>query len=144
VYFWALERAIDYHEYVRLRYSYRLYPDAVQRAALARAFGCARVVFNDALAARRAAHAAGEPYISDGVTSARLTASKQTPERAWLGEVSSVVLQQALAVHDRDVNAAKNILALGRRERLNARGGQVRPAATLAPAEEAGSHRDAA
>jgi putative transposase len=35
-------------------------------------------------------------------------------------------------VHDRDVNAARNILALGRRERLNARGGQVRPAATLA------------
>jgi Putative transposase DNA-binding domain len=30
------------------------------------------------------------------------------------------------AVHDRDVNAARNILALGRRERLiNARGGQV-------------------
>ncbi len=33
-------------------------------------------------------------------------------------------------VHDRDVNAARNILALGRRESLNARGGQVRPAAT--------------
>jgi putative transposase len=48
------------------------------------------------------------------------------------------------AVHDRDVNAAKNILALGRRESLNARGGQVRPAATLAPACEAGSHSSAA
>jgi putative transposase len=48
------------------------------------------------------------------------------------------------AVHDRDVNAAKNILALGRRERLNARGGQVRPAATPAPAGEAGSRRGAA
>ena len=47
-------------------------------------------------------------------------------------------------VHDRDVNAAKNILALGRRERLNARGGQVRPAVTLAPAGEAGSLRGAA
>lgn len=41
------------------------------------------------------------------------------------------------AVHDRDVNAAKNILALGRGERLNARGGRVRPAATLAQADEA-------
>jgi len=47
-------------------------------------------------------------------------------------------------VHDRDVNAARNILALGRRESLNARGGQVRPAATLAQTCEAGSHRGAA
>jgi putative transposase len=38
----------------------------------------------------------------DGALSARLTASKGTPERAWLGEVSSVVLQQALA----DLNTA--------------------------------------
>ena len=265
---------------MQLRYSYRLYPDAAQRGALARAFGCARVVFNDALAARQTAHAAGLPYIPDGVLSAQLTASKQTPERAWLTGVSSAVLQQALAdlnaayrnffdsvagrrkgpkvgsprfrsrkdsrqsirftanahqvlgsgqlrlpkigdvpvrwsrplpvapssvtvirdaagrffasfvvetggrplpatsaecgidlglthfavlddgtktplgvreweckacgaVHDRDVNAARNILALGRRERLNARGGQVRPTMTLAPTGEAGSHRNA-
>jgi putative transposase len=47
-------------------------------------------------------------------------------------------------VHDRDVNAARNILALGRGESLNARGGQVRPAATLAQTCEAGSHRGAA
>jgi putative transposase len=60
------------------------------------------VVFNDALAARRAAHAGGEAYLSDAAVSAALTASKGTPERAWLGEVSAVVLQQALA----DLNAA--------------------------------------
>ena len=47
-------------------------------------------------------------------------------------------------VHDRDVNAARNIAALGRREALNARGGQVRPAATLAQAGESGSRRGAA
>jgi putative transposase len=47
-------------------------------------------------------------------------------------------------VHDRDVNAAKNILALGRRERLNARGGQVRPPLAVAQAGEAGSRRGAA
>lgn len=73
-----------------------------QRAALARAFGCARVVFNDALAAREAAFKAGEPYILDAALSKRRAASKATPERAWLTEVSSVVLQQALA----DLNAA--------------------------------------
>jgi len=48
------------------------------------------------------------------------------------------------AAHDRDVNAARNVLALGRRESLNARGGQVRPAPVLAPAGEAGSRRGAA
>src|SRR5246127_143392 len=48
------------------------------------------------------------------------------------------------AVHDRDVNAARNILALGRRERLNARGGQVRPLPAVAQAVEAGSRRGAA
>jgi putative transposase len=87
---------------VKLRYSYRLYPTPGQHAALARAFGCARVVFNDALATREAAFKAGEPYIPDTALSKRLTASKKTPERAWLTEVSSVVLQQALA----DLNKA--------------------------------------
>jgi len=82
---------------MQLRYNYRLYPAPGQRAALARAFGCARVVFNDALAARQDAHAAGQPYLTDGDLSARLTAAKATPERAWLSEVSAVVLQQALA-----------------------------------------------
>jgi putative transposase len=92
----------DYAGYVQLRYSYRLYPTPGQQQALARAFGCARVVFNDALAARQAARASGEPYLSDAALSAALTAAKADPERAWLGEVSSVVLQQALA----DLNTA--------------------------------------
>ena len=59
-------------------------------------------MFNDALAARKAAHEADEPYISDAAMSARLTAWKATPERAWLDGVSAVVLQQALA----DLNTA--------------------------------------
>ena len=91
-----------YTWYVQLRYNFRLYPAPGQREALARAFGCARVVFNDALRARQEAHEAGLPYITDGEMSARLTAAKATPGRVWLGEVSSVVLQQALA----DLSAA--------------------------------------
>ncbi|MET9068559.1 RNA-guided endonuclease InsQ/TnpB family protein [Streptosporangium sandarakinum] len=88
---------------MRLRYRYRLYPDAAQREALARAFGCARVVFNDGLRLRQAAREAGLPYISDGELSKRvITEAKKTPERAWLGEVSAVLLQQALA----DLNTA--------------------------------------
>ena len=87
---------------MQLRYNYRLYPTPGQQQALARAFGCARVVFNDALRARQEAYKSGLPYLTDAELSARLTASKATPQRAWLGEVSSVVLQQALA----DLNAA--------------------------------------
>ncbi len=87
---------------MKLRYNYRLYPTPGQRAALARAFGCARVMFNDGLRIREQAHAAGLPYIGHGELSARLTAAKKTPARAWLGEVSAVSLQQSLA----DLNAA--------------------------------------
>jgi putative transposase len=48
------------------------------------------------------------------------------------------------AVHDRDVNAARNILAAGRVERLNACGGGVRPSPAVAVPGEAGTHRGAA
>jgi transposase len=91
-----------YNRGMQLRYNYRLYPTPGQRQALARAFGCARVVFDDALRARQEAFAAGLPYLTDAELSARLTAAKATPQRAWLGEVSAVVLQQALA----DLNTA--------------------------------------
>jgi putative transposase len=87
---------------MQLRYNYRLYPTRGQRAALARAFGCARVVFNDGLRARQEAHEAGLPYLTDADLSARLTKAKASPERAWLGEVSAVPLQQSLA----DLNVA--------------------------------------
>lgn len=88
---------------VQLRYSFRLYPSAGQRTALARAFGCVRVVYNDALRARETARAEGLPFPKTGYLSKRLiTEAKNTPERAWLGEVSAVVLQQSL----RDLDAA--------------------------------------
>jgi IS605 OrfB family transposase len=47
-------------------------------------------------------------------------------------------------VHDRDVNAARNIAALGRREALNACGDGVRPGLALAAVSEAGTLRGAA
>ncbi|MBX6389000.1 MAG: transposase [Frankia sp.] len=88
---------------MRLRYSFRLYPSAGQRTALARAFGCARVVYNDGLRARETARAAGLPFPKSGDLSKLLiTEAKKTPERAWLAEVSAVVLQQSL----RDLDTA--------------------------------------
>ncbi|WP_245649534.1 RNA-guided endonuclease InsQ/TnpB family protein [Nocardia shimofusensis] len=107
---------------MQLRYSYRVYPTPGQQIALARAFGCARVVYNDALAARMEAFGKGE-RISDTELSKRLTASKATPDRAWLGEVSSVVLQQALA----DLNTAyRNFFASISGKRKGARVGLPR------------------
>ncbi|MEU1782654.1 RNA-guided endonuclease TnpB family protein [Streptomyces abikoensis] len=88
---------------MQLRYSFRLYPNGPQRSALARAFGCARVVYNDALRARETAHAAGEALPKTGDLSKLLiTKAKLTEERVWLGEVSAVVLQQSL----RDLDTA--------------------------------------
>jgi len=114
---------IKYGVSVQLRYSFRLYPTPGQRMALARAFGCARVVFNDGLRARQEAYQAGQPYLTDADLSARLTAAKATPERAWLGDVSAVVLQQALA----DLNATyRNFFASLKGERQGLRAGPPR------------------
>ncbi|MEU5939235.1 transposase [Micromonospora sp. NPDC047548] len=88
---------------MQLRYNYRVYPTPAQQEALARAFGCARVVFNDGLRLRQQLQEAGEKYVSDAdLSKLVITQAKGTPERAWLGEVSAVVLQQALA----DLNTA--------------------------------------
>ncbi|MFJ9825700.1 RNA-guided endonuclease InsQ/TnpB family protein [Streptomyces sp. NPDC101160] len=82
---------------MKLRYNERIYPTARQQRDLARFFGCARVVYNDALRERRAAWRNGEPYISD-VTLQKMviTAAKKTPEREWLKEAPSVALVQSL------------------------------------------------
>jgi putative transposase len=82
---------------VQLRYTFRLYPAPGQRQALARTFGCARVAYNDTIAARREAWADGGRKLTGAEVSKMLTESKRTPGRAWLGEASSVVLQQAVA-----------------------------------------------
>jgi putative transposase len=87
---------------MQIRYRYRLHPTPTQCQALARAFGCARVVYNDGLRLREDLYRAGRPYVGDTELSRRvITLAKRTPERAWLGEVSAVVLQQSLADLDR-------------------------------------------
>ena len=99
---------------VRLRYDYRLYPTPGQVRALARLFGCARVVFNDALRARKAAHEAGLPYVTDAELSAQLAVAEKRPERAWLGEVSAV--GAVAAVVGRSQRRVQELLGLGHRE----------------------------
>ncbi|MFE2181015.1 helix-turn-helix domain-containing protein [Streptomyces sp. NPDC059455] len=158
---------------MQFRYNYRAYPDASQRRALASAFGCARVVWNDCLRVRREAHAAGLPYVKSAELSrGRITQAKRTEERAWLAEVDRAfpssqicsacgfrdgrkplhvrewTCRQCATVHDRDHNAARNVLfegrrivAAGRAETLNACGAPVRRAHVPARRIEAGSPR---
>ena len=80
---------------MQVRYRYRIYPTPRQQQMLARTFGCARVVYNDCLRVRDEAHAAGEKISDTEVQRRVVTLAKQTPERAWLGEVASVTLVQA-------------------------------------------------
>ena len=80
---------------MQVRYRYRIYPAPGQQQALARVFGCARVVYNDCLRLRDACHAAGEKISDTEVQRRVVTLAKATPERAWLGEVASVALVQA-------------------------------------------------
>jgi putative transposase len=78
---------------VYLRYNFRIYPTPGQHQDLAQAFGCARVVFNDGLRARRTNHEQGLPYVPDRELSRQvITEAKKTEARAWLGKVSAAVL----------------------------------------------------
>ena len=80
---------------MQVRYRYRIYPSARQQQTLARAFGCARVVYNDCLRVRDEAYAAGQRISDTEVQRRVITLAKATPERAWLAEVASVALVQA-------------------------------------------------
>jgi putative transposase len=104
---------------VQLRYAFRLYPTRGRQQALARAFGCARVVYNDALRGRQDARGQGLPYPKAAELSAAMTEAKKTPERAWLGEVSAVVLQQSLRDLETAYRAFFDGLA-GKRPRIGA------------------------
>ena len=81
---------------VKRAFRYRFYPTDGQAAELARTFGCVRKVYNLALSARTEAWTLRHERITYNATSALLTGWKKTEELAFLTEVSSVPLQQAL------------------------------------------------
>lgn len=80
---------------MKARYNYRIYPKVNQLQLLAKAMGCARVVFNDALWLYKKAELERTDRPKN-ISSLVITQAKKTEERAWLGEVSAVVLQQSL------------------------------------------------
>jgi putative transposase len=81
---------------VRTAYRCRAYPDEAQQQVLARTFGCVRVVWNRTLAERQHRWQQEHRGTTYAETDAALTVMKKDPELAWLNEVSSVPLQQAL------------------------------------------------
>lgn len=81
---------------IKRAYRFRFYPTSEQEAILARTFGCARFAYNHMLRLRTDAWYQRQERVGYHETSAALTALKKTPEHAWLNEVSSVPVQQAL------------------------------------------------
>ncbi|MER5421318.1 RNA-guided endonuclease TnpB family protein [Streptosporangium roseum] len=81
---------------VKRAFKFRFYPTPEQASELARTFGCARLVYNKALEERARAYTLEGRKISYVQSSAALTEWKRTEELAFLNEVSSVPLQQAL------------------------------------------------
>ena len=96
-------------------------PDAGPAQALARAFGCARVVFNDGLRRAGRPRGRGEAVRHRRCSAGVVTVAKPTPEREWLGEVASVALVQACQ------DAAARVPELVRLAVREAQGPQGRP-----------------
>jgi len=81
---------------VQRAYRYRFYPTPSQADELNRTFGCIRKVYNLALDARTVGWYQEQRRVTYVETSAMLTEWKRQDDLAFLNEVSSVPLQQAL------------------------------------------------
>ncbi len=81
---------------IKRAYRFRFYPTPEQEVVLAQTFGCVRFVYNHMLRLRSEAWEHRQERMGYHDTSAALTLLKKQPEYAWLNDVSSVPLQQAL------------------------------------------------
>ncbi|MGI3198534.1 RNA-guided endonuclease InsQ/TnpB family protein [Streptomyces sp. GLT-R25] len=77
-------------------YRFRFYPTEAQAEQLGRTFGACRWVYNEGLSLRSRAWDQHRVNVGFAETCRALTGWKRAEERAWLKEVSSTVLQQAL------------------------------------------------
>jgi putative transposase len=130
-----------------MAYRCRAYPDPAQQAVLSRTFGCVRVVWNRTLDTRHSRWHLEGKGMSYAESDRALTAMKKDPDLAFLSEVSSVPLQQALRHQHRAFQAffarrARHPRFKSRRSRQSAhytrsaftmRGGELRLAKTTAP-----------
>jgi len=132
---------------VRTAYKCRAYPDETQQQVLLRTFGCVRLVWNRTLAARHARWRHERTGTSYAQTDRALTELKKDPDLAFLNQISSVPLQQALRHQHKAFSAffarrARCPRFKSRRSRQSAhytrsafslRGGELRLAKTDAP-----------
>ena len=132
---------------MRTAYKCRAYPDETQQQLLLRTFGCVRLVWNRTLAARHARWCHERTGTSYAQTDRALTELKKDPDLAFLNQVSSVPLQQALRHQHKAFSAffarrARYPRFKSRRSRQSAhytrsafslRGGELRLAKTDAP-----------
>ncbi|MCY7332254.1 MAG: transposase [Pseudanabaena sp. CAN_BIN31] len=77
-------------------FKYRFYPTSEQETLLRRTMGCARLVYNKALAARTEAWYERQERVGYAETSAMLTQWKKQEDLQFLNEVSCVPVQQGL------------------------------------------------
>jgi putative transposase len=130
-----------------MAYKCRAYPDAAQQVMLARTFGCVRLAWNRTLAERHRLYHTEGKSLSYAASDAALTVMKKDPGLAFLNEVSSVPLQQALrhqhkafsaffakrARYPRFKSRAGRQSATYTRSAFSMRGGVLRLAKTTAP-----------
>ena len=113
----------NYRLVMKARYSYRIYPQQSQLTPIAKAMGCSRVVYNDALVLYKNAERNNTDRPTK-ISNLVITQAKKTEERKWLSEVSSVVLQQSL----RDLQTAwNNYFASLKKERKGKAIGKPKP-----------------
>lgn len=84
-----------------LGYKFRIYPSKTQENLINRTLGCVRFVFNHFLAVRRDEWKVNRNPLTYVKTSRLLTDLKKREETAWLSEVDSMALQEALRDLDR-------------------------------------------
>ena len=81
---------------VRRAYRFRFYPTPQQEELLRRTLGCARLVYNKALALRSESWTRDRRNVTFKDTSRMLTEWKRDENLGFLNDVSCVPLQQAL------------------------------------------------
>lgn len=96
-------------------FKYRFYPTPEQEALLRRTMGCARLVYNRALAARTQGWYERQEKVDYIKTSAMLTQWKKQEDLQFLNEVSSVPLQQGLRHLQKEASFADRVSARKRR-----------------------------